>query len=334
MKKPLLSTLLALSLTVSVAGGTSAATIQFKDVPTPQSHWAYDTIQWAVEKGVTKGYQDGTFQPNNLITEAEFLAILLNIFPNVKLTNLASSQHWADKFYEHARQYGLPLSEVRNQPITRGYVARLLSGTLGFDYNQNRAIEYLYEMGLSTGKTGKKNIEDFEANANMTRAEAIQFLKNLNDKSSGNPKFVGLKPIEGKYSTFLQSVKEAVHTSGLDVILKAETGDFNIIREYQADFNRKTETIITYTRASNASRYHDFYINSLDTQTVRLATTLLKSIGIPLTNTFQTELTTLSTNGGELKRNYGDYSLTLKSERGQGKVAIQFYVVEKVKSSH
>lgn len=40
----------------------------FKDLP--PSHWAYDTVMWAIDLGITTGYPDGTFQPQKPVTEA------------------------------------------------------------------------------------------------------------------------------------------------------------------------------------------------------------------------------------------------------------------------
>ena len=39
-------------------------------------HWAKGSIEWATEKGLIKGYPDGSFKPNNPLTRAEACAIL------------------------------------------------------------------------------------------------------------------------------------------------------------------------------------------------------------------------------------------------------------------
>lgn len=39
-------------------------------------HWAKASIEWAKEKGLIKGYPDGSFKPNNPLTRAEACAIL------------------------------------------------------------------------------------------------------------------------------------------------------------------------------------------------------------------------------------------------------------------
>lgn len=46
----------------------------FKDVP--GNHWAAEAIAWAKEQGITQGYSDGTFRPDQPVTRAE-LAVML-----------------------------------------------------------------------------------------------------------------------------------------------------------------------------------------------------------------------------------------------------------------
>lgn len=43
-----------------------------------QGHWASADIQDAVKAGIVKGYEDGTFKPNQSVTRAEFSVMLMN----------------------------------------------------------------------------------------------------------------------------------------------------------------------------------------------------------------------------------------------------------------
>ena len=49
----------------------------FSDVP--DTHWAHDYIWMLTAQGTLNGYGDGTFRPENEITYAEFIKILVNI---------------------------------------------------------------------------------------------------------------------------------------------------------------------------------------------------------------------------------------------------------------
>lgn len=59
------------TLTVSAANGT------FKDVVA--GAWYENVVLWAQEKGIVKGYPDGTFKPNNNITRAQLTSVVQNL---------------------------------------------------------------------------------------------------------------------------------------------------------------------------------------------------------------------------------------------------------------
>ncbi|ANY65458.1 hypothetical protein BBD42_02490 [Paenibacillus sp. BIHB 4019] len=81
---------------------TSAAS--FKDI---KGHWAEATIKQAIADGYLKGYSDGTFKPNGLITRAELASVLVRITKNKKdgsklsLTDVPSG-YWAASAIEGA----------------------------------------------------------------------------------------------------------------------------------------------------------------------------------------------------------------------------------------
>ena len=56
-------------------------------------HWAKDVITEWTNYGVTAGYEDGTFKPNNSMTRAEFATVLTNVFG---LTSKDAAQTFTD----------------------------------------------------------------------------------------------------------------------------------------------------------------------------------------------------------------------------------------------
>lgn len=83
MKKSLL--FLAIALVVCMLPLTANAA-QFTDV---EGHWAKSYIdRWSNEK-VVNGYQDGTFKPNNNITRAEFIAMIIRVFEPIQKADLS-----------------------------------------------------------------------------------------------------------------------------------------------------------------------------------------------------------------------------------------------------
>lgn len=58
-------------------------------------HWGYEAINVLSEKELLSGYPDGTFKPDNNMTRAEFITILMKIIvPNADVSN--NTGYWAD----------------------------------------------------------------------------------------------------------------------------------------------------------------------------------------------------------------------------------------------
>lgn len=73
----LISTLLALVLTLSLASGAAyGADTSYSDLPT--SGWAREAILAAGEYGLMGGMGDGTFGVGRSITRAEFVTVLVS----------------------------------------------------------------------------------------------------------------------------------------------------------------------------------------------------------------------------------------------------------------
>jgi serine protease Do len=162
-----------------------AAAIDFKDVPT--YHWANKAVTWAKTTGMINGYPDGTFRPDKQVTEAEFLAMLVNAY-HPKEPNIHRNAHWSDKYYNFAEQNnyhtdGSLKMSLRNEAITRLRVAEIIAGADGVHYNGDNAIHYLLAKGYASGKiAGKNTISSYMGKSLLTRAEAVQFIKNIKMK--------------------------------------------------------------------------------------------------------------------------------------------------------
>jgi len=73
-------------------------------------HWAENTIKQMVERGIAKGYPDGTFKPNNNITRAEFAVMLVrafNLAPQNGKVFADTADHWAKNDIATAAAYGI-----------------------------------------------------------------------------------------------------------------------------------------------------------------------------------------------------------------------------------
>ncbi|MFF2092732.1 S-layer homology domain-containing protein [Paenibacillus sp. NPDC058174] len=190
---------------LAVLLGASSATAQaktFKDIDT--SFWGYEAIQWGVEQNIVKGYDDDTFRPDRIVTEEEFIVLLIRAF-GIATPSTNVNQRWSDPFYRVAVEHNLPVRWAYISPISRQTVAEVIVGTRGVNFMGNDAISYLLNKGLSKGKSSA-TVEGYEGQGILTRAEAIVFIKNVMDKTES--KTMRTRPQEKSPNFLLAQTEE------------------------------------------------------------------------------------------------------------------------------
>ncbi|WP_053585007.1 S-layer homology domain-containing protein [Lysinibacillus contaminans] len=216
MNKLYLSTI---ALSISVAGfvqpvETEAAQI-FKDVNS--SHYAYDAINWANNEGIISGYADGTFKPNNLVTEAQFAKMLANYFnlgtAKGSISKKDDTAHWSDEYYNQLASYSVPLNgylsnALRNENIKRGVVAEAIAYLAEDDMTLEKSIQYLYDKQISTGQNPKETLIErhFGANKYLNRAQAVAFIHRLH--------LAGIDSLQGKQALIRNGSNEDITSLG------------------------------------------------------------------------------------------------------------------------
>ncbi|MBP3361822.1 MAG: S-layer homology domain-containing protein [Clostridia bacterium] len=118
------------------------------------SHWAYDAVILCAEKGIVKGYDDNTIRPDNNITRAEFLTIILktlNIETDAKEIPFrdVTDDSWYHDVVATAYEKGIVsgLSDTQFSPdsfITRQDMAAITG----------RALEYIKYSGTAIREAG------------------------------------------------------------------------------------------------------------------------------------------------------------------------------------
>jgi len=180
MKKSILTAMTVVSL-LSLPVSVLAAS--FADVST--SHWARATIDWGTNKGVVVGYPDNTFRPEKSVSEEEFLTMLISAY--VDRSDLqGAATYWSDPYYYFAREKNYPTEgyddpTARRWSISRQRVAEIVAGATGKNYSGDKAIRWLLASGLARGKTGEVSVEGYKGADTLTRAEAVQFIKNAKE---------------------------------------------------------------------------------------------------------------------------------------------------------
>jgi hypothetical protein len=155
----------------------------FTDVP--RDHWAWKngTLPWAAQAGILNEKQTETFNPGEVITEAEFLTMMMRLFPDTR-DKLGTGT--TEEVYALAREYNLPAAGIndpakRADALTRIQVARLFSAAGGHHYDDEGAIAYMYEHGITKGMDGESTIAGYGSSQKVSRVEAVQFLKMAHD---------------------------------------------------------------------------------------------------------------------------------------------------------
>lgn len=98
-----------LSAPVSLSPPVAQPTpVSFADVPA--DYWANPFISELVSRNIMRGYPDGTFRPNQLVTRAEFSTLIGHAFYPTKQGSApqyqGASQHWATEQMREANQMG------------------------------------------------------------------------------------------------------------------------------------------------------------------------------------------------------------------------------------
>lgn len=125
----------------------------FADVP--PSHWANGYIAAAAHNGLLIGYPDGMFKPDEQISFAQAITIVLRLMGYDSTT---TSFRWPDEYLLKAKDLALTadMDQDAQSPITRGNAAILLDRALvtgmrkASAYSKDRLL--LERMGLSLSK--------------------------------------------------------------------------------------------------------------------------------------------------------------------------------------
>lgn len=118
--------------------------IQFSDIK--ESAWYYESVNAMSQAGIISGYTDGTFRPNNQITRAEFVTMImqnkmLSEFDTMPFTDVKSDL-WSAKYIYSAYKAkyidGYDDNTFKpDNPITRAEAVKIINSVLGRNDNRN-----------------------------------------------------------------------------------------------------------------------------------------------------------------------------------------------------
>lgn len=159
------------------------------------NHWAEKTIKNLIDKNIINGYPDGTFKPNNNITRAEFVKIIVNAFKlqsDKKIDFKDVENSWAKSYIETAAGLGIvngynENSFGPNNNITREEMAKIIAKVLKL--SEKEALKFSDKDKIakwavdSVEETVKAGIikgypdNEFKPEGKATRAEAATIIE-------------------------------------------------------------------------------------------------------------------------------------------------------------
>jgi hypothetical protein len=170
----------------TVKDGVKGIINKIKEFKDTAGHWAQSAINLAVEKGYVDGFQDGSFHPDETLTRAQFLKMVV-VATNTPVGS-ASGEAWHTPFVTAATNAGIISgSDFSDQnwdaPMTRLEMAKVAVRAAGIQNSDNKKWMYLAtKAGLvqGTDDTGSLSMEK-----TTTRAESVTIIERVLSVKNG-----------------------------------------------------------------------------------------------------------------------------------------------------
>lgn len=202
--KKILSVTLAATLLFASAAVYAADQQTYKDLKT--TSWAYESVKAMSDKDIIKGYPDGRFKPQSIVTYGEFIKMMVVAATGEELTVAEKPHHWAYNYYQKALELNLfKEAEIEksmlNQPIPRSDMALIISNALGKtevenyseiertvkDVDSKTKYDYHIIKSYATGILSGYSNGSFKPKGTLTRAESSVVLYRYTDESKRTP---------------------------------------------------------------------------------------------------------------------------------------------------
>lgn len=197
-----------------------------------KGHWAETLLRWVQQNRYADGYDDGSFHPDQPITEAEFLKMYYRFFEYPKAVSI--SEDWVAAPYRlaamwHQPALGLIEPTARMEPVTRAKAAQLIVSGLGMNYRTSDSIVYLLGNVMLPAST-PKTLQDFRGGEKLTRAEAADWLRSVRLKGMSD---IELRPEEPSNPKLLPSLPARSVNSPDFTAVPVSIEDFGIANSQQ-----------------------------------------------------------------------------------------------------
>jgi hypothetical protein len=166
---------------------TNASENTFTDI---SGHWAEANIIKAVKNGYVNGYPDGTFKPDEKVTHAEFIKMVVTALGlNIPVDNGSGGiNDWYTKYVVSATSAGIYMQDdfsqtEINNPINRFEMSRMSVRAIGQSNNDSNKWMYMAtNIGLIVGVDQTGTLAE---NENTTRAQSVSIIERILAIKSG-----------------------------------------------------------------------------------------------------------------------------------------------------
>ncbi len=199
VKKKFTSLLAAIMLLMTAFGASQAAASEsaLSDV---DGHWAESQIEAWVEQGFVKGYEDGSFKPDEGISRAQFFALINRAFGLINKTDVSYSDVNASAWYvadvqkavEAGYASGVSESIMKpNEVVSREQAASMIARLLEVEANADAIAQFKDADSIASwskgavGALAAKGYMNGHTNGNfgpsdkLSRAQAVTLLNKL-----------------------------------------------------------------------------------------------------------------------------------------------------------
>lgn len=248
------ATMMVAALNRSADAEGSKGTTKFADMNTEAKAWATGFVNIGVSEGFISGYEDGSFQPDNNVTYAEAVSMLVRIAGYGRYAEYLGG--WPNGFLSVGSQYGITkgVSASENTAVTRAQVAQLIyntlmdtpiveSTTLTTDKNGN----LVPDLTIMNGKNGNdwKTLLTEKHNAYYVEGKVVNTNKSTGGRLDADEVDFQIEYTENynDSETVIKKGETVKNTAGHDVAKVQKVSDVNVGDTAAADY------IMTYASA-------------------------------------------------------------------------------------
>lgn len=248
---------------------TPAANVRAAQFADTEAHWARDYIEVLWQRGGVTGMEDGLFHPDEAVTNAQFVTMLIR----TRYGEMNSADgSWYSAYMDSAFENGIITdmeTDYPNEPISRQSTARITHEMLLAAYNESdddnwmaaEALADLYECSSCVMHVAQLYVKGimtgygdglFHYSDTLTRAEAVTIIMRLSDSSLRVP------PPKTEDSEMLITARQAFEMMrGGAVLVDVRPADEYTAGHLQGSISIPMEIILHGPEAAFAGFEHD-----------------------------------------------------------------------------